>query len=183
MAKVDAVTAARKALEGAEAAALAEGKRLAKARAEAESYAAEAATVDPDDAHAFEAASKRLAELRARADILVTREAGARDRAGAARTALAEAANAANLAALEVLQAGMIADEREALERLRAAFRVFATDAAGISEAFGRAHRLAAELAAAGIAAKARQPMIVAWAGGTPAQIARAAAESHGWRD
>jgi hypothetical protein len=124
--KADPVAAARKGLEDAEAAVVVEGRRLANAVEVADKFTGDAAGVDPDaDAKGFERATSKLAEYRATIEIVSTREAGAKARAGAAREALASAEAEAKRARLAVLDAEIAAREAKAIERVVVAVRAF----------------------------------------------------------
>jgi hypothetical protein len=117
MAKTDSVAAAKRAVTDAGAALEKESKRLEAASKRADDYAREAADVDPDDAKAFERATRTLAERRAEVDLLGARKVAAVAKLEAARASLlaAEAADAAaRIAALEeqIAEAELIVRDR-----------------------------------------------------------------------
>ena len=141
----DAVGAARKALGEAYAAGAKEGQRLAAAIDKAETFAREAASVDPDDVKAFERATARLAELRAAVDLVRTREANAKANAEAARAALAVAENDDKLARLAALDAEIEERERAAVETITEALRAFDAELRALAQRVAEANALAAK--------------------------------------
>ncbi len=132
--KTDPVTAARKALEDAEAAAVAATKRAKKAADAAEAFAGEATNVDPDvDAKGFEKATARLTELRAGVELFRAREVAATARAEEARHALTAAEIAAAEARFAEVNATIDARQTKALGAVREALLRFDADLRAIA--------------------------------------------------
>jgi len=139
LSKSDPVGAARKMLETAEAAEIAEGRRLAGAIEKADRFAEEAAGIDPDtDARGLEKATAQLGSLRATVEIVRAREASAKGKAEAAREALAAADAAEKRGRIAVIDAEIQQRETKAIEAARSALAAF--DAAAVEVA-----KLAAE--------------------------------------
>ncbi len=144
----DPVGAARKAIEAAEAAEIAEGRRLAGAIEKADRFAEEAAGIDPDgDAKGFERATSKLAELRATVEIVRAREASAKGKAEAAREALAAAEAADKRARITEIDAQIAEREPKAIQAARVALAAFDAAAVELAKLAAEANKLGLGLA------------------------------------